>query len=76
MDEREAERVEENIRKLAGEMKVNKFVAENKTLVNIFPEMHAVPEYVEKEWTREQNKQVGAKLNAVIGQKSRAKRLE
>ena len=45
--------MEENIKKLAGEMKINKYVAENKTLVNVFPEMHAVPEYVEKEWARE-----------------------
>ena len=57
-------------------MKINKYVAENKTLVNVFPEMHAVPEYVEKEWAREQNKQFGNKLNAVMSQKRKTKQQE
>ena len=47
MEEKEEKILEDNIMKLAGEMKVNRYVNENKTLVNIFPEMHAVPAEVQ-----------------------------
>ena len=68
MEDRERTRTDENAKKLAGEMKVNDYVTGNKTLVNIFPEMHAIPEYVQKAWVKEQAKMYGDKTLQVMAE--------
>jgi hypothetical protein len=46
MEDRDKTQTMDNIRRLAGEKKVNEYVKDNKTLSCIFPEMHAIPEYI------------------------------
>jgi hypothetical protein len=41
---------DEKCNKLAGEIRQIKHIQESKTLVNLYPEMHAIPSHIQKQW--------------------------